>query len=74
MKPNDKKYVKKIMGTYLQSVFQDKFERELVCESILSDVVADIEDTADEDFSSEDINISVSRVLLQRLNVRDSDL
>ena len=62
------------MRTYLSSVFQDNLEREMVCEALISDVLADIEDMADEEFTSEDVNIAVSRVLLQRLGVQDTDL
>ncbi len=74
MKTNNRKYVKKIMGEYLSNIFQDKLERDMVCDSLLNDVVSDIEVTADEDFSSEDIHIAVSRVLLQRLSIHDSEI
>ena len=42
---------------------------QLVADSILDDVAADIAAAADEDYNSDDVRMAVGRVLCKRLNV-----
>jgi hypothetical protein len=51
----------------LMTIFPDSFDRDLVVNSIFGDVVADVEETADEEFNGSDIDMAIARVLKARI-------
>lgn len=57
-----------ITNGILQRLFES-YDAERITENILEDVIADIKETADEDFNDVDIEIAVQRVLLDRLGI-----
>lgn len=51
----------------LATLFTDAQDRAQAVEAIIEDVVQDIEETADENFSLGDISIAIQRTVLERL-------
>lgn len=60
-------FVKNEVNLLLMGIFEDGMERESVIDYVLPEIVSDIEDTADEDFTSEDVRIALSRVLYKKI-------
>ena len=63
---------KQSLRSYLVSALQFTVGNDyvqLVADSILDDVAADIAAAADEDYNSDDVRMAVGRVLCKRLNV-----
>lgn len=60
-------FVKHEVNMLLMKIFEDAMEREVVLDNVLSEMVSDIEDTADEDFTSEDVRIALARVLYKKI-------
>lgn len=48
-------------------IFEDGMERITVLDNLLPEIVSDIEETADEDFTSEDIRIALARALYKKI-------
>lgn len=60
-------FVKNEANLLLMGIFEDVIEREAVIDYVLPEIVSDIEDTADEDFTSEDVRIALARVLYKKI-------
>lgn len=60
-------FVRNILFQQLYPIFDEMRETTEVIDAIIIDVVADIEDTADEDFNSSDICIALQRVLYNKI-------
>lgn len=67
MSEERKKDIYKWVDISLSSILPDAIERDMVVISLFDDVVADVEETADEDFNSSDIDIALARVLYKRI-------
>lgn len=67
MTENNKKDIYKWIDNSLMTIFPDAFDRDLVVNSIFGEVVEDVEQTADKDFNSSDINMAIARVLKARI-------
>jgi len=51
----------------LHRIFRDVGGYEEIADAIIDEVIEDIEETADEDFTDEDVRIAMARVLKKRL-------
>ena len=67
MTEEQKKDIYKWIDNSLMTIFPDAFEREMVVISLFDDVVADVDETADEEFNGSDIDIALARVLKARI-------
>lgn len=67
MTENNKKDIYHWIDNSLMTIFPDAFDRDLVVNSLFDDVVADVEETADEEFNGSDIDIALARVLHKRI-------
>ena len=68
MDKEDRKFVKSNIIGELGMLLFDGSDCETIADSILDDVVTDIEETADEKlWNSSDVNISMKRVLMKRI-------
>lgn len=67
MSENNKKDIYKWIDNSLMTIFPDAFEREMVVILLFDDVVADVEETADEEFNGSDIDIALARILYKRI-------
>ena len=67
MSEEHKKDIYKWVDISLSSILPDAIDRDMVVISLFDDVVADVEETADEDFNSSDIDIALARVLYKRI-------
>lgn len=67
MTEEQKKVIYKWIDFTLHPIFPDSFDRDLVVNSILEDVVEDVEQTADNIFNGSDITIALARVLKARI-------
>ncbi len=67
MTENNKKDIYKWIDNSLMTIFPDALEREMVVISLFDDVVADVEETADEEFNGSDIDIALARILYKRI-------
>ena len=67
MNDSNKAFVRHTIDGLLFSILQDDIEREGVVHSILPEIVADIDETADcDNFTSEDVRIALARVILNK--------
>lgn len=67
MNDSNKAFVRHTIDGLLFPILQDDIEREGVVHSILPEIVADIDETADRDnFTSEDVRIALARVILNK--------
>ena len=56
-----------ILFLWLFPILQDNIEREGVVDSILPEIVTDIDETADcNNFTSEDVRIALARIILNK--------
>lgn len=67
MNKSNVSFVKHEANMLLMEIFEDAMEREVVLDNVLPEMVSDIEDTADEDFTSEDVRIALARVLYKKI-------
>lgn len=67
METKDKNLVREVVSAELAQVFTDNSEREEIIDSVLDDVVADIDETADDDWNFSDISIALQRVLYKKI-------
>ena len=65
---------KRLVGNHVHDLFfrfMDHGDASLITESILDDVIQDIEECADEEFNDCDIDNAVTRVLKKRLGIEE---
>lgn len=67
METKDKNLVREVVSAELAQVFTDNSEREEIIDSVLDDVVTDIDETADDDWNFSDISIALQRVLYKKI-------
>ena len=67
METKDKNLVREVVSAELAQVFTDNVERETIIDSVIDDVVADIDETADDDWNFSDISIALQRVLYNKI-------
>lgn len=67
MNDSSKAFVRHTLDGLLFPILQDDIEREGVTHSILPEIVADIDETADcDNFTSEDVRIALARIILNK--------
>ena len=67
METKDKNLVREVVSAELAQVFTDNVERETIIDTVIDDVVADIDETADDDWNFSDISIALQRVLYNKI-------
>ena len=58
-----------VVKQYLSQLFTETEYMELVYGIIIGDVIRDIEECADEEFSDSDVSLAVQRTLMKALNI-----
>ena len=67
MNESSKAFVRHTLDGLLFPILQDDIEREGMVYSVLPEIVADIEETADcNNFTSEDVRIALARAILNK--------
>ena len=67
MNKSNKAFVRHTINGLLFPILQDNIEREGVVDSILPEIVTDIDETADcNNFTSEDVRIALARAILHK--------
>lgn len=67
MNKSNKAFVRHTINGLLFPILQDNIEREGVVDSILPEIVTDIDETADcNNFTSEDVRIALARIILNK--------
>lgn len=67
METKDKNLVREVVSAELAQVFTDNAERETIIDTVIDDVVADIDKNANDDWKFSDISISLQRVLYNKI-------
>lgn len=67
METKDKNLVREVVSAELAQVFTDNVERETIIDTVIDEVVADIDETADDDWNFSDISIALQRVLYNKI-------
>ena len=61
--------VREFVSVVLCGVFTDPLDLNNVTDTILDEVITDIEETADEDFNGSDVRIAIVRVLKKKIGI-----
>lgn len=69
MNESNKFFVEYELRHLLFTIFTDAIKRENVFNELFEDVVSDIEETADENFNSENVRIALVRVLFKKIGI-----
>lgn len=67
METKDKNLVREVVSAELAQVFTDNSERETIIDTVIDDVVADIDKTANDDWNFSDISNALQRVLYNKI-------
>lgn len=67
METKDKNLVREVVSAELAQVFTDNAERETIIDSVIDDVVVDIDENANDDWNFSDISIALQRVLYNKI-------
>jgi hypothetical protein len=64
---SDYNFIRDCADDFLSLIYPDCIERDEILDAIINDVIADVYETADECYSSEDVEIAVRRVILKKI-------
>ena len=65
----DTMYIEETIRSIIAEIFTDHTYAEMVYEEVISEVVEDVETSADANFNYSDVSLAVQRTILQKMGI-----